>query len=96
MKLPIQFLTVVAVAVVGFGLSGCQSTDEVARTEAARARYEAEQARLEAERARAEAARARARASARTSAPRPAPRPEIFEPVRSTPSTIDDPLYGRD
>jgi hypothetical protein len=87
-----HILSLIAFAVCGLGLSGCKTTDEVARTEAARARYEAEQARLEAERVRAEAARARARASA----PRPAPKPEIFEPVRSTPSTIDDPLYGRE
>ncbi len=92
MKLTAHVFSLAAVAVFGLGLSACETTDEVARTEAARARYEAEQARLEAERARAEAARARKRASA----PRPAARPEIFEPVRGTPSTIDDPLYGRE
>jgi hypothetical protein len=79
-------LSLIAAATIGLLFASCSTTDDLARSEAARARYEAEQARLEAERARADAARARAAIP---------PREEIFEPVRGTPSTIDDSLYGR-
>ncbi len=94
-----NFFLCTLIAAVGFALAGCSNTDNLARSEAARARYEAEQARLEAEKARLEAEKARqqaARTRAAAARPRPSPANEIFEPVRKTPSTINDPLYGRD
>ncbi len=87
--MPFRSLAIIAAA-CALALSACSNTDEIARMQAAQAYAQAEQARLDAERARAEAERARSRTIVVRE-----PREEIFEPVRETPSTIDDPLYGR-